>query len=90
MNMYSTTAELGPIYETFIHANKLDSKGRHIGYVVGLRDNGTDFYAWVQNARYVGNGEWVEFGVQQRSRRFDSLQAANAWAYATARERIAA
>ena len=85
----TTTLELGPTFETFVPANKRDAKGRHIGFVVGLRDNGVNFYAWVQNARYLGNGQWVEFGVQQRSRCFDSLKAANTWAYTTARERIA-
>jgi hypothetical protein len=47
----TTTQQLGEIFETFVPANKTDDKGRGIGYVVGLRDNGTDFYAWVQNAR---------------------------------------
>ena len=89
MNATTTTTELGPIFETFVHANKRDDKGRHIGYVVGMRDNGVNFYSWVQNARYLGNGEWVEFGVTQRSRCFDSLQASRNWAYATARQRIA-
>ena len=85
----TTTNELGEAFETFVPANKADDKGRQIGFVVGLRDNGSDFYAWVQNARYTGNGQWADFGAPQRSRRFDSLAAANSWAYSTARSRIA-
>jgi len=81
-------APLGDIFENHIPAGKTDSKGRQIGYIVGLRDNGTDFYAWVQNARVV-NGEFVEFGVAQRSKKFASQAAATSWAYSTARERIA-
>ena len=80
--------ELGEITETYIRSGRTDSKGREIGYVVGLRDDGTTFYAWVQNARRV-NGQWVEFGVQQRSKSFASQAAATAWAYATAHQRIA-
>jgi hypothetical protein len=75
-------------FESFLSANKADNKGRLIGYVVGLSDNGTDFYAWVQNTRRI-NGEWKEFGVQQRSKRFATQQAATTWAYATAKDRIA-
>jgi len=82
----TSPAELGEIFQNFMSTGKRDSKGRMIGYVVGLRDNGTDFYAWVQNTRRI-DGEWVEFGFQQRSRRFDSQQAATTWAYKTARER---
>lgn len=81
-------AEFGDITESYISSGRTDSKGREIGYVVGLRDNGTDFHAWVQNARRV-NGEWKEFGVQQRSVRFDSQESATRWAYATANSRIA-
>ena len=84
-----TTQELGEIFETLVHANKKDDKGRGICYVVGMRDNGTDFYAWVQNARYFGNGKWIEFGTQQRSRKFTSQESANLWAYGAAKERIA-
>lgn len=85
----TSTPTLGDTFETFVSANKRDTKGRMIGYVVGLRDNGIDFYAWVQNARYVEGGGWIEFGTPQRSKLFTSLEASRAWAYATARERIA-
>ncbi len=85
----TTTTEFGDITESYIRSGRTDSKGREIGYVVGLRDDGTNFYAWVQNARRV-NGQWVEFGVQQRSKVFKSQAAATAWAYATANQRIAA
>lgn len=85
----TTTQDLGEIFEALVHANKKDDKGRGICYVVGMRDNGEDFYAWVQNARYLGNGDWIEFGTAQRSRKFSSHEAAKQWAYGTARERIA-
>jgi hypothetical protein len=84
----ATTNVLGEVFETFVPAKKVDDKGRVIGFVVGLRDNGSDFYAWVQNARQTGNGEWIEFGTTQRSRKFASQTAATSWAYSTARARI--
>ena len=83
-----TTTELGEIFENYLPTGKVDSKGRHIGFIVGFRDNGTDFYAWVQNSRCV-KGEWVDFGVRQRSKCFPSQIVANRWAYSTAKARIA-
>lgn len=80
--------EYGEITESYIRSGRYDSKDREIGYIVGFRDNGEDFRAYVQNARRV-NGEWKEFGVQQRSKSFKSQAAATRWAYATANERIA-
>ena len=75
-------------FETFLPSHKKDSKGRLIGYIVGLRDDGVNFYAWVQNSRMV-NGNFSDFGVVQRSKCFKSQEAANRWAYATAKQRIA-
>ena len=83
-----TTAAYGDIVEHHIGTGRRDSKGREIGYIVGFRDNGEDFRAYVQNARRV-NGEWVEFGVQQRSKSFTSQKFAAAWAFVTAHARIA-
>ena len=82
------TSEFGEIFEAVLEAGKKDSKGREIGYIVGLRDNGTDFRAWVQNARFV-KGDWSDFGVIQRSKSFRSQEEATRWAYSTAKERIA-
>ncbi len=73
--------------EVFIGAGKQDNKGREIGYIVGLRDNDSEFYAWVQNARKL-HGEFKEFGVPQRSKKFTTQAAATAWAYTTAKQRI--
>ena len=81
-------AEYGEIVETFMGANRCDDKGREIGFIVGFRDNGADFRAYVQNARRVA-GAWKEFGVMQRSKSFACQAAATAWAYATAKDRIA-
>ena len=75
-------------FETFLSSPKKDSKGRVIGYIVGLRDDGVNFYAWVQNARMT-NGNFFDFGVIQRSKCFASQDAATRWAYATAKQRIA-
>ena len=83
-----TAAAYDDMTETYIGTGRKDSKGREIGWIVGLNNNGTTFAAWVQNARRV-NGEWKEFGVQQRSKSFDSQDAATRWAYATAHERVA-
>jgi hypothetical protein len=80
--------ELGDTFENHLDSGKVDAAGRRIGYIVGLRDNGVDFYAWVQNARQV-KGEFVDFGVQQRSKKFASQVEATNWAYRTAKERIA-
>lgn len=84
----TTQAEYAPIFETYITNNQKDNKGRTIGYIVALTDNGTDFRALVQNARHVG-GEWVEFGVRQRSHSFRDQDTARRWAYQTAKERLA-
>lgn len=82
------TNEYGEITESYLRSGRYDSKGREIGYIVGFRDNGSDFRAYVQNARRV-NGEWTEFGAAQRSKSFPTQAAATAWAYATAQQRIA-
>ena len=75
--------------ETFIGSGKKDDKGREIGYIVGLNDDGHgDYRAWVQCARKT-SGAWSDFGVRQRSKSFTSQEAATRWAYATARVRIA-
>ena len=80
--------EYGEITEIYMNSGKLDSKGREIGFIVGFRDNGTDFGAWVQNARREF-GVWKDFGTRQRSKIFANQPSATLWAYATARERIA-
>lgn len=80
---------LGETLENYMRSGRYDSKGREIGYIVGLRDDGVNFYAWVQNARRVSGGEWKDFGVIQRSKCFKSQALATRWAYATANERIA-
>jgi hypothetical protein len=41
----------GELTETYMNSNVRDNKGREIGFIVGFRDNGTDFRAYVQNAR---------------------------------------
>lgn len=91
MNQTPAAAPMGEIFETFVTSGKLDAKGREIGFTVGFRDNGVDFYAWVQASRRVGgiSGEFSDFGPVQRSKKFGTMAAANSWAYGTARERIA-
>lgn len=81
-------AKYNDLSETYLRSGRWDKKGREIGYVVGLNNNGITFAAWVQNARRV-NGEWKEFGVMQQSKTFASQEAATKWAYQTAKERIA-
>lgn len=81
-----TTQEYGELFETAVATLQLDNKGRMIGYLVGFCDNGVDFRAYVQNARMI-DGEWVDFGVRQRSKSFASQKAAQTWAYATVKER---
>jgi aspartate 1-decarboxylase len=80
--------EYGVITQTYMNSGKLDSKGREIGFIVAFRDNGTDFRAYVQNARREF-GVWKDFGAQQRSKSFADQPSATLWAYATARQRIA-
>ena len=82
-----TEAAYNDMTETYMRSGRYDSKGREIGYIVGLNNNGTNFAAWVQNARRL-NGEWKEYGVQQRSKAFSSQDAATRWAFQTANERI--
>lgn len=79
---------MGELFETFIGSGKFDAKGREIGWTVGLRDNGVDFHAWVQSARRVKGGEFHDFGVAQRSKKFSSQDAARSWAYTTAKTRV--
>ena len=76
------------LLETWVGSGKFDSKQREIGYIVGLNDNGSEFAAWVQKGRKIGY-EFNDFGPAQRSKRFTSQQEATAWAYKTAKERIA-
>jgi len=80
--------EYGEITQTYMNSGVRDSKGREIGYIVGFRDNGTDFRAYVQNARREF-GVWKDFGTSQRSKSFADQASATLWAYATARQRIA-
>lgn len=75
-------------FEEFVTASKVDSKGREIGFIVGIKDVDGTPYAWVQNARRV-DGVASDFGTLQRSRPFATAAAAKTWAYSTARERIA-
>lgn len=79
---------LSEITEQYIPAGVQDSKGRWIGYTVGFRNSETTYYAWVQNTRRV-KGVWKDFGVRQRAKQFATQEAATAWAFATAKERIA-
>lgn len=85
----SNSQNFGEPIETFVGSGKKDSKSREIGFIVGFNDDGRDFRAWVQAARRTSPGEFFDFGVRQRSKSFVSQKAANIWAYATARERIA-
>ena len=80
--------EYGEITQTYMNSGVRDSQGREIGYIVAFRDNGTDFRAYVQNARREF-GVWKDFGAQQRSKSFKDQASATLWAYATARQRIA-
>jgi hypothetical protein len=79
---------MSEIFETFLRSGKCDAKGRHIGYIVGLREMDDGVYAWVQNGRCI-DGYFGNFGVIQRSRRFETMEQANRWAYKTAKERLA-
>lgn len=74
--------------ETFLQTNKVDSKGRLIGFIVGLNTVDGRFYAWVQNARYTRNGVFEDFGVRQRSKEFKTFEESKTWAYSTAKQRI--
>lgn len=76
-------------FETFVPANKADSKGRQIGFVVVLADNGEDFRACVQKAIIAKPGAaYKAWGATQRSKQFKTAEAARNWAYYTAKERI--
>jgi hypothetical protein len=82
-----TEMQFGEILETFLTTNKFDNSDREIGFVIGMRDDTVNFYAWVQNTRRV-NGEWKEFGVRQRSKSFATQEQATKWAYVEAGKRI--
>ena len=74
--------------ETFMSAEVVDGKGREVGVTIGLRDNGRQFFAWVQNSRRE-KGYFYTFGMQQPAREFHTQREAMGWAYRVARERIA-
>lgn len=78
----------GDVFETVLASRKEDAKGRLIGFMVGLYDNGQDFYAYVQMARHAEG--WAPYGVRQRAKKFKNQADATKWAYATAHARIAA
>ena len=81
------TQEFGVALEVFVGSGMLDSKGREIGWTVGLNDDGQQFAAWVQSSRKQ-KGEFKDFGVPQRSLTFATQEAATNWAYGTAHERV--
>ena len=82
------TQPYSEITETYLLTGRKDSKGREIGFIVALVDNGTDFRALVQNARRI-NGEWQEFGVRQASKSYRSQAEATRCGFAIANQRIA-
>lgn len=86
----ATNEILGEAFETFLRSG-VDSKGRTVGYVVGLREvaNGSGCYAWVQKSIMVNSTDWKDFGATQRSRRFPDMASAKAWAYHAAKARAA-
>jgi hypothetical protein len=82
------TQAYGEILETYLGTGMKDSKGREIGFIGALVDNGTDFRALVQNARRI-KGEWQEFGVRQSSKSYRSQTEATRCGFAIANQRIA-
>lgn len=75
-------------YEEFLPAYT-DSKGRVMGYIVGLNFDGeSTHYAWVQKGIQTQNG-FEDFGPRQRSKQFRSKIEARSWAFRTAKERAA-
>jgi len=82
------THAYGEIVQTNLGTGIKDSKGREIGFIVALVDNGTDFRALVQNARRI-KGEWQEFGVRQSSKSYRSQAEATRCGFAIANQRIA-
>jgi len=88
MNAQTTSIYDENRFETTLSTGKKDSKGREVGYTVGLTNDETSFFAYVQNARRV-NGEWQDFGVMQGSKKFKTQEEARRWAYHTAKTRVA-
>lgn len=87
MSTIDTDPKFGDMFETF-QPTTIDADGRVFGYVVGLRevlDTG-EYFAWVQKSIKTVDG-WKDWGRSQPSKRFPSLAAASAWAYATAKKR---
>jgi hypothetical protein len=81
-------AEYNNMMQSWMGSGKLDSKGREIGFVVGLNDNGEQYAAWVQSGRMIGR-DFSDFGVPQRAKYFKTQAEATNWAYSTAKQRIA-
>ena len=77
------------IFETYISCNKVDAKGRVIGYGVQLWSWEGINYAVVQKGVMVDAHNWVPTGAAQASRSFKTAEAAKEWAYTTAKQRLA-
>lgn len=74
--------------ETFMSAGVVDGAGREVGVTIGMRDNGYQFFAWVQDSRRE-KGHFYDFGAQQPCREFHTQREAIGWSHRAARERIA-
>ena len=81
--------QYGDITQIWMGAAINDSKGREIGWTIGLRDNGSEYAAWVQASRKTGACKFADFGPCQASRSFDTQEQATAWTFGEAKERVA-
>lgn len=78
-----TICGINELFSTIVESNKVDSKGRKIGFMINVVEWKNQVYGNVQNTR---NGQ--AFGVPQRSKKFSSETQAIAACKAIANDRI--
>lgn len=82
---------LGEAIQTFERTNEEKGTGRVFGYIFGIRPvvGSREVYAWLQRGVADKSGDFKDYGVSQRSRKFDTLAQARAWQRAQFKKRAA-
>lgn len=82
---------LGEAIQTFERTNEEKGTGRVFGYIFGIRPvvGSREVYAWLQRGVADKRGDFKDYGVSQRSRKFETLAQARAWQRAQFKKRTA-
>jgi hypothetical protein len=71
-------------FSTVINSRVFDGKGRNVSYEVFMNEVDGKFYSAVQQTR-----DSKRFGVTPRCKEFETFEQSKAYAYTTAKERLA-